>query len=209
MKRSAVFVILALAAGTVLAQYKYTTPDGRTVYSDQPPPSDARNVQQRDFAAGASTFDTTRMPYELRRAAENFPVTLYTSSQCAPCDEGRRFLNQRGVPFTEKTVNSNDDVAYMKSHQLGNSVPVLTVGANTLMQFSAASWGSALDIAGYPKNPAPKGSFTNPAPAAAAPVKAPDTTAGTTRRVVPQTKTPPPNNAQPTSDPANPAGLRF
>ena len=127
MKRSAVFVILALAAGTVLAQYKYTTPDGRTVYSDQPPPSDARNVQQRDFAAGASTFDTTRMPYELRRAAENFPVTLYTSSQCAPCDEGRRFLNQRGVPFTEKTVNSNDDVAYMKSHQLGNTAKVIEV----------------------------------------------------------------------------------
>lgn len=207
MRRSALFVILALSAGTAFAQYKYTTPDGRTVYSDQPPPADARNVQQHDYAAGANTFDTTRMPYELRRAVESFPVTLYTAPECAPCDEGRRFLNARGVPFSEKTVTTNDDVAFMKSHQLGNSVPVVTIGTAKQTNFSASAWGSALDIAGYPKSPAPKGSYTNPAPTPASPVKQQDSSAD--KRFTPLTKSPPPNNAQPQSDPNNPAGIRF
>ncbi len=207
MKRSTAFVILALAASSAVAQYKYTTPDGRTVYSDQPPPTDARNVQQRNFSSDAPTFDTARMPYELRRAVENFPVTLYTAPDCGPCDEGRRFLNQRGVPFTEKTITTSDDAAYMKSHQLGNSVPALTVGTNKQTNFSAAAWGSALDIAGYPKSAPPPGSYSNPAPTAAAPVKAPTATAKP--RNAPQTVPPPPAGASSASDPNNPTNIRF
>ena len=72
---------------------------------------------------------------------------------------------------------------------------------------AAAAWGSALDIAGYPKSPAPKGSYTNPAPTPASPVKQQDSS--TDKRFTPQTKSPPPNNAQPKSDPNNPAGIRF
>ena len=157
---------LVLIAGTVAAQYKYTTPEGRVVYTDQPPPTEARGVQQRDFGSSPSGVDASRLPYEWRRAAENFPVTLYTAPNCAPCDAGKAALNRRGIPFAEKTVTTAEDFDAIETRKLGTTFPVLTVGSTKLSGYNA--WQGALDTAGYPKNPPPPGSLRNPAPTSAA-----------------------------------------
>lgn len=207
MKTRAAFVLLAVVATTAIGQYKYTTSDGRTVYSDQPPPTGARNVQQRDFAGDAATLDTARMPYELRRAVESFPVTLYTTPNSPACDAGRALLNKRGVPFTEKTVRTADDLRAVTSKQIGNSFPVIVIGTGKHVGFDEANWISALDIAGYPKNPPPPGSYRNPAPIAAAPPKAPAAQSKETAEAAPAEV---PAARQPaSSSPANPAGIRF
>lgn len=204
MMRTAVSITLPvlamLASGSAIAQYKYTTPDGKTVYSDQPPPSDARNVQQANFGTLGAGIDSSRMPYELRRAYETYPVTLFTTNNCAPCDQGKALLQARGVPYVEKTVNTAEDVAVMKAQGLGEKLPVLAVGSNRVPNFQESAWNIALDAASYPKNPSAGGSFTNPPPVALAPK-------AESRKVpnAPGTEAPAPQPA--TSD--NPAGIRF
>ena len=51
---------------------------------------------------------------ELRQVATRYPVVLYTGDNCAPCNSGRNLLNARGVPYTEKTVTTNEDAEALK-----------------------------------------------------------------------------------------------
>jgi glutaredoxin len=157
------FLLCATAAHAQL--YKWVGPDGKVVYSDTPPPSSVKKVESKTGVGGG---DGTPLPFEVATAARNNPVTLYSAPGCGPCDLGRKLLNTRGVPFTEKTVVTNEDIAKMRA--LGASqLPYLTVGRNKLDNFHAAVWGDALTAAGYPEaNKLPPG-YRNPAPQSLAP----------------------------------------
>jgi glutaredoxin len=167
-KFAATFFLLMLAAGAQAQLYKSTGPDGKVTYSDTPP---ARgNVTQQKTSAGSGAGDTSDgLPYEVALAVKNNPVTLYSADKCIPCDDGRKMLNQRGIPFSEKTVKSNEDIAAVRKIGGANELPLLTVGRSKESGFSASSWGTALTAAGYPeKNILPK-TYRNAAPVAAAP----------------------------------------
>ena len=87
-------VLLGLALGAggqALAQYKVVGPDGRITYTDRPvvaPPGG--QIQPMRAAAAAAAAARAPLPLELRAVAERFPVTLYTSADCPPCDSGRQ-----------------------------------------------------------------------------------------------------------------------
>ena len=156
------------------------------------------------------------LPVELRQTASRFPVTLYTGDNCSPCQQARQLLVLRGVPFTERSVTSNEDIDALRSLSGESSLPFGTIGRQQLRGFSDAEWTQYLDAAGYPaQSRLPRG-YTQPAatplapakaPAASAPDKAPEAAApapaGRTQRQAP----PPPPPGAPT--PANPAGIRF
>jgi len=148
------------------AQYKYVAPDGTVTYSDTPPPAAAKDVQVKRFDAGPPTAG---LPFELRQAVGRFPVTIYTGAKCPPCDTARNFLHARGVPYSEKTVGTADDMAILKKVSADTNLPVLVVGAQKLNGFSADTWGSMLDDAGYPASSKLPPSYQNPAPQPAAP----------------------------------------
>jgi len=148
-------VALALVAACVLgsanAQYKWTDANGRTVYGDSPP-RDARNVQRVDARGASGDADTlAALPYELRRATQQFPVVLYTTPNCVPCDSARELLRARGVPYGERTVSSKEDSDQLEKLGLGNRLPVLTVGRQAQKEFETGAWHAALDAAGYPR----------------------------------------------------------
>ncbi|MCX7902220.1 MAG: DUF4124 domain-containing protein, partial [Burkholderiaceae bacterium] len=87
---------LVLMPACASAQYKWLDADGRTVYGDNPP-REARNVQKIDARAASGESDAlAALPYELRRAVRDFPVTLYTTASCAPCEAARALLIARG-----------------------------------------------------------------------------------------------------------------
>jgi glutaredoxin len=154
----------------------------------------------------AQTVNTTGMSYELRRAVENFPVTLYTSNSCGPCDAGRTLLTTRGVPFIEKTINTQEDIAALKSRQLGDQVPVLSVGSRSVKGYEAEQWDAALNFGNYPKTSQLARRYRNPEPTplvAATPKVAP-----TPVVTVPSTPAPMVRPA-PTQSADNPAGIRF
>jgi hypothetical protein len=146
------WLALALAAigNAAEAQYRWRDAEGQVNYGDQPP-SDARDLQRVDGRAPTAPNDrNAALPFELRRAMAHNPAVLYTSGDCSPCDSARVFLHQRGVPYSERTVEGSDDIETLRRLTGSDKIPVLTLGKVPLTGFSAHDWGRGLDAAGYP-----------------------------------------------------------
>ena len=202
---------MLLAAG-VQAQsvYRIVGPDGRVSFTDRPPenvPKGAR-VEGGPPGAGAAA-NSAALPYRLRQPATRFPVVLYTGADCPPCVNGRNLLVNRGIPFTEHTITSNEDIAALKSIAGDTGLPLLTVGAQRLKGFSDAEWSQYLDAAGYPAQSQLPPSYRRPAPT---PLVAAKPAAPATETAAPAAATPAarPAPAPATGkSPSNPAGIIF
>jgi glutaredoxin len=170
MKRPIRLLPVALLCCTALAHaqlYKSVGPDGRVTYSDTPPAA-AKQVETRPLPSGA--VSAAPLPYELAQVAKAQPVTLFTGDKCAPCDAARSFLAARGVPYTEKTVTSNEDIAALRSAGGDAQLPFLTIGRSKEKGYEEGAWNTALDAAGYPKASQLPVNWRNPAPQSAAPM---------------------------------------
>jgi glutaredoxin len=188
--------------------YRIVGPDGKVSFSDQPPP-DAKNAA-RVAGSGAATGNTgPRLPFELQQLVAKYPVTLYSTPDCAPCNSGRGLLVARGIPFTEKTVETKDDLTAFARINPDNALPLLMVGAQPVKGFSGTEWGRYLDAAGYPKTSALPPGYRQPAPQPLVPVKvAPVSPANAAHDppADPPSRKPPPAT---TANPNNPAGIKF
>ncbi len=149
----------ALAGGTALAQYKVVLPDGSVTYTDRPPAtSNVRVTPMGRPGSRAPAAAEIGLPLDVRSAVQRHPVTLYTGIECSPCDSGRRLLQQRGVPYTERLVLSEDDAAALERLVGGRTVPSISIGAQPLRGLSETDWSAYLDAAGYPReNKLPRG----------------------------------------------------
>ncbi len=201
-------VALSLLATVALAQgvYRIVGPDGRVTYSDQPPPTGATVRSAGGAAAGNVGSGNAQLPFELRQVASRFPVTLYTSNDCAPCNSGRNLLNARGIPYVEKTVNTFEDSEALKRISGESSLPFLTIGGQQIKGYSDAEWTQFLDAAGYPKQSQLPTSYRRPVSTplvAVKPVEAASTQGAAAQRPAKPVEVPvvPP--------PTNPAGIRF
>ena len=150
-------LLIALAgaglAGTALAQYKVVGPDGRITYTDRPPinePGKVTALTRAGTAASAPAGGDGSLPFELRQVVSRYPVTLYTGANCAPCDTGRQMLQQRGVPYVERRIVTDEDTSALERLSGGRTIPSLTVGAQPLRGYNATDWANYLDVAGYP-----------------------------------------------------------
>ena len=87
---------LALVATAVMAAdasatlYRYVDPNGRVVYSDQPPPVSAKDVQPKSLPD--NVIDTDPLPLAAEQAAKNFPVKAMICWACG---------NESGGVFSE------------------------------------------------------------------------------------------------------------
>jgi glutaredoxin len=195
-----------LAAATAQAQtvYRIVGPDGKVTFSDKPPvTADQGKIATTGVGASAAATGSV-LPFELRQVASKYPVTLYTAPDCSPCSTGRAILMSRGIPFTERTVSSNEDIAALQRLSGENSLPFLTIGGQRVKGYSDQEWMQYLDAAGYPKTsmlpsgyrqvPAtPLVVVQKPAPAKAEPKPEPQAPV-----------------AQPSGPgPSNPAGIQF
>lgn len=142
-------LLLTVAASAQV--YRHVAPDGRVTFSDRPPAAAQTAAPERAGATAPQPSAVDTLPYALRQVAQRFPVTLYSGPDCAPCQSGRQQLITRGIPFTEKIVNSAADVDAMKALSGDASLPLLTVGAQQIKGHSDAEWGQYLDAAGYPR----------------------------------------------------------
>ena len=155
--------LIGLLAATASAQgvYRIVGPDGRVTFSDQPPPS--ANARPAGASTGGAAPAGAPLPFELRQVATRYPVVLYTGDNCAPCNSGRNLLNARGVPYTEKTVTSNEDAEALKRMAGEASLPFMTIGSQQLRGYSDTEWAQFLDAAGYPKQSALPVGYSRPA----------------------------------------------
>ncbi len=143
--------LLVLAALPAWAQYKVVAPDGSVTYTDRPRFDSNLRITPIGRNAPAAAVAEVGLPIDLRQATARYPVTLYTTADCLPCDNGRKLLQQRGVPYAERTIGSEDDAQALERLIGARTVPALTVGAQPLRGFSDTDWASYLDAAGYPK----------------------------------------------------------
>lgn len=210
------------AAQTV---YRNVGPDGRVTFSDRPSNQAAAASGTGDAAPAASaqtSGDTassqtgnaasSALPYALRQTVSRFPVVVYTAKECTPCESARQLLQSRGIPYSERTVQTDADAAALRKISGQDSLPFATVGKQHLVGFSASEWTQYLNAAGYPANsqlpaqytrPAPQ-PLTTPKPAETAPAAA--DTAREQRSAPAPAARPAPADRR-TSD--NPAGLTF
>jgi glutaredoxin len=190
--------LLLCAAGAGAQMYKWTDAKGVVSFSDQPPPAGARKVERKSLDAASKG----ELPYGLAQAAKTSPVVLYTTTACKACDQGRALLRQRGIPFAEKTVQSNEDQQKLKDAGSDGQLPLLLVGNSRRIGFEAGAWNAALTDAAYPLQRQLPAGWQSPDAVSAAPVVQPKP------RVVRDDKpTPTPTPKKPSSD--APPGFQF
>jgi glutaredoxin len=129
--------------------YRSIDSSGKVHYGDRPLAGADDVVEVK--ADKAPTADES-LPYETQRAKQNFPVTLYAYPDCgAICQQARDLLTQRGVPFTEKSLVTREDIDAFNKASGDKAIPKLTVGKTWIKGFLAEQWHKELDFAGYPK----------------------------------------------------------
>ncbi|MGA9665759.1 MAG: glutaredoxin family protein [Gallionella sp.] len=143
--------------------FRWVDKAGKMNYGDVPP-ADATDIERLSISSESTLNDD--LPYETRRAQENFPVTLYVGNDCGDlCDQARSLLNKRGIPFTEKLLHTREDIeAFKKLSGIDGGIPVLAVGRDFLKGYSEPRWNSELDIAGYPKTASYRQRIATPKP---------------------------------------------
>ena len=183
------FIVTATLAHAQM--YKWVDAQGKVHFSDKPPPATAKQVQNKgDIASSAPSI--VNLPPELTAAVKKNPVTLYTTTGCGPCNSARTFLKSNGVPFSEKTVTSNEDIAKLKQVSGDNQLPEMIINKSKFQGYEVIEWREALSAAGYPEtNKLPKDyAFPEPEPAVKLPPKNVKETEDTSITLTPN-KTPP------------------
>ena len=150
MIRTPVLVVIAAFATAALAQqYRWVDEQGKVHYTDTPPPPSAKDAKKKNLKGNAVG---AQQSYELSKAMQESPVTLYTNPACTDaCQLARDVLNKRGIPFTEVQAFDPQGLEKLKAVSGGITVPVLQVGALVEKSVSETAFNNALDVAGYPR----------------------------------------------------------
>ena len=194
--------LCCLAGAHAQTIYRIVGTDGKVTFSDKPPVSAEQGKVAGTGTGAANTASSAGFPYELKQSVAKFPVTLYTAAKCVPCDAARSMLMTRGIPFSERTVSSNEDIEALQRLYGDASLPAASVGSQRLRGYSPTEWAQYLDAAGYPQTSALPPGYRNGAPSPLVPVAKP---------AVAKPEEPAPVVAQPTPDvtPSNPTGIKF
>ncbi len=153
MRLPVVYVVIAVAAlagSTAQAEklYKWIGKDGKISYQDKPPPADSGVVQEKNlYGSARGTSDPGAS-----EATQKFPVILYSTTKCSPCDQARAYLKKRKVPFAEKNVSNNQPLQKEMIEKIGElSVPTIMIGSKVMKGYIESLLEGELDQAGYPK----------------------------------------------------------
>ena len=189
--------LLLLVTPAAHALFKVVGPDGRVTYTDRPPTASEGKVMPVNGDTGRASDPA--LPYALRQITSRFPVLLYTMKDCGEaCALARGLLARRGVPYSERIAETNEDREAWLRVVGGSEAPALKVGEQTLRGYAPAAWDETLDVAGYPRQSLLPANYAPP----------PATPLTERRAATPARPTAPAAAATP--DPgSNPTGIRF
>ena len=191
--------VLALAMSPLSAQaqmYKWIGADGKTVYSDTPPPANAKKLGTKALDSVAN-ISNVKLPDTLAAAVAKNPVTFYSAPNCGACNEARTMLKQSGIPFFEKTITTTEDVNKLKQVSGDTQLPFMLINRTKFSGYESQEWRAGLSAAGYPEtNILPK-DYRYPDPEPAAPPPVTNAPQDDTPKLVPRAKS------------SSPTGIRF
>ena len=205
IKIIAILVIIAPSIADLHAQqvYKSVDKNGRVTYSEAPPSPGSGEKLTGESAVNPS------LPYSLQQIVSRYPVTLYSAENCAPCISARLMLTQRGVPFTERTIASNEDIEAYKRINGDSSLPLGTIATQQLKGYEESEWTKYLDAAGYPKSSTLPRNYRNPEAKSLVPKKAVEKTDKEVADKPTAARPAQPAAAAPQAPSNNPAGIKF
>ncbi|MBI5006664.1 MAG: glutaredoxin family protein [Nitrosomonadales bacterium] len=145
-----IFALALLLAGNAHAElYRSIDSSGKVYYSDRPLAGSEDTAQVK---VDKAPVPEENLPYEVRRAKENFPVTVYSFPDCgSACKMARDFLVKRGVPFTEVNLVKQEDIEAFRKESGDSQIPAIKIGKTWFKGFLEEQWNRELDIAGYPR----------------------------------------------------------
>ena len=203
-------LITLSAAALSQPVYRIVGADGKVSFSDKPPSeASVKTTPGKAATTNGGAVTGSALPYELRQVASKFPVTLYTGENCSPCQTARSMLITRGVPFTEKTVNSNDDIQALQRLSGDNTLPFGTIGGQQLKGYSDTEWTQFLNAAGYPTSSALPSGYRQAAATPMVTATAVPVATVPAARAVRVSPAEPTATPAPAVTPANPSGIRF
>jgi glutaredoxin len=184
--------------------YRIVGADGKVTFSDKPPVTTEQAKVAATTSAAPGGASGGALPFELRQVVAKYPVTLYSGADCGPCNSGRTLLNSRGVPFSERSVTTAEDIESLQRLTGETSLPFLSIGSQRIKGFSDAEWTQYLDAAGYPRVSTLPSGYRNPPASPLVTVQKP---------VAAKVEEKPPVAPEPVSPsrpgPSNPAGIQF
>lgn len=130
--------------------YKWVGANGKIVYSDTPPPANAKKLASKSMET-SSSLPNVKLPPELQAAVSKNPVVFYSTGNCSACNEARTMLKQNGIPFTEKTIKTNEDIEKLKQISGDSTLPLIFVNRSKFLGFNEDEWRTALTAGGYPE----------------------------------------------------------
>ena len=143
-------ILLCAASIAHAQQYRWLDEKGRVQYTDTPPPPHAKGVEKKILRSGQAPEG--QEPFALQTARKNSPVRLFSMPECgSSCEDARKLLLQRGIPFNETVVTKVEQIEELKRLSGSSVVPVMLVGSRVEKGFEAESFHRTLDDAGYPR----------------------------------------------------------
>jgi glutaredoxin len=189
--------------GAAHALYKVVGPDGKVTYTDRAPAGTPGQVTA--LKPGGQPAPEVQLPLALRQVIARYPVTLFTTTSCKPCEEARQLLRERGVPFAEKIASSTEDREVWERTLGGPEAPAVRIGTQILRGLTPAEWNAYLDAAGYPRASSLPPGYEFPV---AEPLSPPRPTA-TARAPSPEPPSPAPLAREPAAAVDTPPGFKF
>lgn len=183
---------LVLISHAHAQMYKWVDAKGKTVYSDTPPPANAKKLASKSMET-SSSLSSVKLPPELQAAVSKNPVTFYSTSGCDACNAGRTMLKQNGIPFIEKTIKTNEDIDKLKQISGDSVLPLIFVNKSKFLGFDATEWRAALTAGGYPETSMLPKEYRYPEPQSISPAAGNDSKNGAARpseTILPRTTSP-------------------
>jgi glutaredoxin len=149
MKLAPIVLILFALPAVGGEVYRWTDAQGGIHYSDQPPPTSAKNAAQKNYKAAKAEGGFSS---EMQQAKLKNPVTLYTTATCGVhCERAKTHLARRGIPYASKDPSTSVEANQaLRAGGANPVVPTLMIGNEKLEGYSKDAWDAALDKAGYP-----------------------------------------------------------
>lgn len=145
--------LVAVGAAWAQTVYKSVGPDGKIVYSDQPPTT-GRLQKTMKFELASSALPASAASYmeQFRKAhpggsaqaATGKGVTLYSAVWCGYCKQAKAWLSGHGVTYHDVDIDAPGGMAALaQANGGGTGVPVLVVDGKSMNGFSTSAYEAA------------------------------------------------------------------